>query len=371
MESARKDDHIVYDPATGRMLAPPRQLFLELTGRCNLCCVHCPVDYGTSAGRARGELPFETIERLMPWLREAHSVNLNVVGEPLIYSRFLDVLALFGDDARRVHFNTNGMALTPRLARELVGRRVGSVIVSVDGIETNEALRGVPYEKLRAKIELLCAEKRAQGSAFPLIGVAFTILPRNRFELPLVLEDLAPLGIQAMHIQPLMLFYEGLRDENVYTCPGLDEGLQVVRRRATELGIEMNVFRSRTQADERHTDGDDVRVQLGGFSPTYGCSDPFYEMKILSTGQVQACSRGVLTGLNVNEHELDALWNHPWYLELRKRLHAARFEGPCLSCPYIFGSRENQAVLFRPGVHHSHEHRLALRYTRPARFSRT
>jgi hypothetical protein len=99
-------------------------------------------------------------------------------------------------------------------------------------------------------------------------------------------------------------------------------------------------------------------VQLGPYSERYGCSDPFYEMKILHTGEVQACSRGMLTGLNVNGRELDELWNHPWYLELRKRLYAKRFTGLCDGCAFRFGSMENQALPLRTGVHHSHEHRL-------------
>jgi MoaA/NifB/PqqE/SkfB family radical SAM enzyme len=369
MDSARKDDHIEYEPETGRMRSPPRQFFLELTGRCNLTCVHCPVDYGTPEGRARGELPFATFEKLLPWLSEAHSINLNVVGEPLAYSRFTEVLARLGLAANRAHFNTNGVLLTPALARELVARRLGSFVLSIDGLESNEPLRGVPYELLRSKLVLLAQEKKAQDSPFPLLGVAFTLMPRNRRELLPMLVDLAAIGVQAVHVQPLMIFWEGLRDENIYACPGLEEELRATKRAAAELGLEMNVFRSRCEADERNDEPDEVRVQLGAFSRRYGCTDPFYEMKILQTGAVQACSRGLLPGLDVNRATLEEIWNHDWYRELRRRLHARRFEAECASCPYIFGSADNQAVLFRSGVHHSQEHRLRSSPPRPARFA--
>jgi MoaA/NifB/PqqE/SkfB family radical SAM enzyme len=358
MSSPLKDDHIEYDPESGRLSSPPRQFFLELTGSCNLCCVHCPVDYGTPEGRARGELPFTTVEKLLPWLREAHSINLNIVGEPLIYSRFRDVLRLLGPACERAHFNSNGIALTKALARELVERRLGSIVISFDGRESNQAIRGVPYEFVRKKLELLCAEKRAQRAEAPLVGVAYTLMKRNLFELRPVLEDLARLGIQSLHVQPLLIFYEGLREENIYACAETDTVLQECKERAEALGIEMVVFRSQLKVDERNRRQDELRVQLGPYSEKYGCSDPFYEMKILHTGDVQACSRGMLTGLNVNDHGLDEIWNHPWYLELRQRLYAKRFVGLCSGCAFRFGSLANQESTLREGVHHSREDRL-------------
>jgi MoaA/NifB/PqqE/SkfB family radical SAM enzyme len=357
MSSPKKDDHIRYEPATGRMLSPPWQFFIELTGRCNLACVHCPVDYGTPEGRARGELPFATFEKLLPWLRGAHSINLNVVGEPLVYSRLAEVLERLGPACERTHFNTNGVALTPALARELVRRRIGSLVVSIDGRESNAPLRGVPYELLLDKLALLGAEKRAQGSALPILGVAYTLMPRNRFELRPLVDELAPLGVQAVHVQPLMIFYEGLREENIYACEDVDALLQECKAHAATLGVEMVVFRSQWSADERNQQ--DVRRHLGPYSEIYGCSDPYYELKILHTGQVQACSRGLLTGLDVNQLELDEIWNHAWYTSLRKRLYARRFEELCSHCPIQFGSLENQVMPLRVGVHHSHESRLA------------
>jgi hypothetical protein len=160
-------------------------------------------------------------------------------------------------------------------------------------------------------------------------------------------------------VQPLVIFYEGLRDENIYAHPEADAVLQECKARAEELGIEMVVFRSQWSADERNQRPEDVRLQLGPYSETYGCSDPFYEMKILHTGAVQA-PRGLLPGLDVNTHALDEIWNHSWYRNLRRRLYAKRFEDTCEHCPFQFGSLENQVLPIRPGVHHSHEDRLRL-----------
>ena len=82
------------------------------------------------------------------------------------------------------------------------------------------------------------------------------------------------------------------------------------------------------------------------------------DVRGVPTGQVQACSRGLLTGFDVNRLSLDEIWNHPWYTNLRRRLYAKRFEELCTNCPFQFGSRENQVLPIRPGVHHSHEVRL-------------
>ena len=70
------------------------------------------------------------------------------------------------------------------------------------------------------------------------------------------------------------------------------------------------------------------------------------------------CSFGLMPGIDANRLELDEIWNHAWYRELRTRLFAKRFEGTCATCAFRFGSLENQAHPLRAGVHHSHEHRL-------------
>src|SRR5687767_12962599 len=147
----RKDELIEFDPATGRCETTPRQLFLELTTRCNLACVHCSKDYGLPWPDDR-DMSLATLQRLEPWLTRAHAVNLNLVGEPLIARHFREALALGARGGAAVGFNTNGLGLTPATCEELVAARVESVVISIDGVESNQPIRGVPYAVLRERV---------------------------------------------------------------------------------------------------------------------------------------------------------------------------------------------------------------------------
>ena len=137
-----KESRVDFVPRTGEVRNPPRQIFLELTSRCNLKCVTCPVDYGARFPRDGDDMPFTLIEKLKPWLDAADGVNLNVVGEPLLYPRFGDVIDLLSPKVANLHFNTNGLGLDHDCCENLVKKSVASVVISVDGIESNEAHPG-------------------------------------------------------------------------------------------------------------------------------------------------------------------------------------------------------------------------------------
>jgi MoaA/NifB/PqqE/SkfB family radical SAM enzyme len=358
---AEKERFVDFDPGTGRMRTTPQQVFIETTSRCNLACVHCSKDYGHEEnGHPSLDMPVETVRRLLPWVRDARAVNLNMIGEPLVHPRFGEILDLVSDGKAEVAFNTNGLKLTRACCEHLVAKRVAWVGVSIDGLESNEPIRGVAYRTVRERVVELCDAKRRANAGFPKVSIAYTLMRRNLHELPRVLADLLPLGIDEVHLQPLIIFYETLRNENIYTQPEVRQVVAASREIAERYGTELRVFRSRLEADERYEEEGlgEQGLQLGEHSGRYGCIDPFFEIKIRSTGDVMACSYGLTPDLNVNTMDLDAIWNHPWYLELRRRLYRRVFEGRCEKCPFIFGSAENQVALHGPGVRHSEEDRF-------------
>jgi len=352
-----KEHLISYDPDSGRAHNSPRQLFLELSSRCNLSCVHCSKDFGSEDGHPQLDMPLATLERLTPWLARARFVNLNMVGESLLSPHFSRALELCRHPAVELSVNTNGLLLTRRRCEELVDRGVHSLTLSIDGTRANDAIRGVSYEHLRERAELLQAVKDERGSELPHLGLAMTLMRRNLYELPELLEDFLPrVDVNAVHLQPLVIFYETLRDENIYEAAEVAPVLTTSRAIAERHGVDFVLFRSTIEGDERH--GGVVPARLGQASEAYGCIDPFYEIKVRSTGEVMSCSYGRMGGLDVNTMELDEIWNGDWYRALRRDLYAQRFPGECEHCPYVFGCAANQLDHVRPGVRHSQEERF-------------
>jgi MoaA/NifB/PqqE/SkfB family radical SAM enzyme len=348
----RKDELVDYDPQTGICRTTPRQLFLELTPRCNLACVHCPKDYGLPHP-GDGDMSAATLNALLPWLRAANSVNLNLVGEPLLATQFQHALDLCAGGTAAVGFNSNGLLLDDTTCERIVAAGVHSVVVSIEGVETHESVRGFPFHVVASRLANLHRAKERAGSQLPHLGVAYTLMRRNLHELPRALEHLLPrVPLAYVHVQPLIVFWETLRGQNVYGQVEVDEVVRRSRGIAAAHGAELTLFRSRLETDEAEgTDGE--ALQLGQRSQRFGCSDPFYEVKVLASGHLQSCSWGLSEGLNVNTTPLDAIWNSEWYRSLRRRLCRREFTEKCHACPYVFGSLQNQQTALRAGVEHS------------------
>ena len=120
-------------------------LFLELTHRCNLACLHCGSD--CTADRSTPDLPFDNIVRVMTEVAgeyDPHKITIILSGgEPLAYPRVFEL----GQRLTELEFPwgmvTNGWAWGDR-AFELARRaRMASVTVSLDGLEAeHDWLRG-------------------------------------------------------------------------------------------------------------------------------------------------------------------------------------------------------------------------------------
>lgn len=349
-----KDALIDCDAATGRMRSLPQQIFLELSERCNLACVHCSKDYGRPAPDQERDLPWRALERLQPWLHAARFVNLNIVGESLLAPHFDAAVELCTAGGAEVSFNTNGLLFTPQRCALFVERGVHSIAMSFDGMQSNSRVRGVGYELLRSKLALLLDARTRLGRTLPHVSLAYTLMRHNVGELVPLLEDLLPRGrIHAVHVQPLVVFYESMRGENVYAAEAVDESVERARTVCARHGTELVLFRSRFVQDERSRPLEELVRELGPYSERYGCTDPFFEIKVRADGSVMSCSYGRMCGANVLEHELDEIWNSAWYRELRLKLYAGIYEGRCQGCPCRFGSASNQLDALRPGVDHS------------------
>jgi len=134
-----------------------RYLQLHITERCNLDCAHCYL--GRKGGR---ELELRLIEKA---LEEFSPNGLKVLitgGEPLLHSRFWDVLELASRHPVRLELLSNGTLITEQVAERL-SQHVHAVQVSIDGMEHgHELLRG------RGSFERALAGARAVAGRLPL-----------------------------------------------------------------------------------------------------------------------------------------------------------------------------------------------------------
>ena len=123
-------------------LAAPICLTWELTYACNLACVHC---LSSSGRRDPRELSTAQCRELIDELERMQVFYVNIGGgEPTVRPDFWDLVGYATAHHVGVKFSTNGVKITPAVARRLTGSDYVDVQISLDGAtaEVNDAVRG-------------------------------------------------------------------------------------------------------------------------------------------------------------------------------------------------------------------------------------
>jgi radical SAM protein with 4Fe4S-binding SPASM domain len=304
---------------------PLRYLFLEITSQCNLACLHCGSDCGTS--KAQGELSTEEwvdlIESLPRKFPEAPPVLVITGGEPLCHPN----LPLILDAARRsgVRFGmvTNGWLLDEKRLTQLLGLGLESCTVSLDGLQaSHDWLRGREgsYERAIRGIEALAR------SPIRIFDVVTCVNPRNLPELEHLEKRLVEAGVQRWRL--FSIFPKG----RARTTPGLT-------LTAVQIQELLGWIAQRRKA-HAHTDFL-VDFCCEGYLPRdldrqvrdepYFCRAGINIASVLGDGTISACpniSRTLAQG-NVRKDDLRAIWETR-YAAFRDR--AWMKKGPCETC---------------------------------------
>ena len=143
------------------LLAKPqlRNLFLELTERCNERCIHC----GSSCGDfAVPELPLEVYKKFLAEVKEDMGLDHKMLcitgGEPLLRKDFFDIMGYAHELGFRWGMTTNGTLIDESCAADLERCGMGTISISIDGLEeTHDAFRRTPggYKRAMRGIEAL------------------------------------------------------------------------------------------------------------------------------------------------------------------------------------------------------------------------
>jgi hypothetical protein len=134
----------------------------------------CPRTYYLSQGQTEwapqglGDLDFALAESLIKGgaSQGLQSIKLNFLGEPLLYPRLVDLVALAAQAGLWVMLNTNAVALTENLGRELLLAGLTDIFFSFDSPypQEYEAIRvGASYERVLSNIRAFMATKESLG----------------------------------------------------------------------------------------------------------------------------------------------------------------------------------------------------------------
>ena len=149
----------------------PMAAFLEIADRCNEVCVHCYQVQGE-----KGELSFARIAAVLDELAELGVLFLTLSGgEPTLRSDFVDIVRYARERAFAVKIYTNGLSMTPELARTLGELAVQEVQISLYSPrpDAHDWVTRVPgsFEKTTNAVRYLRAEKIAVVVKTPIMKV--------------------------------------------------------------------------------------------------------------------------------------------------------------------------------------------------------
>ncbi|RAG82426.1 mycofactocin radical SAM maturase [Streptacidiphilus pinicola] len=152
VQAGRLVDHFQYG------LDAPICLTWELTYACNLACVHC---LSSSGRRNPRELTTDECKAVIDELERMQVFYVNIGGgEPTVRPDFWELVDYATAHRVGVKFSTNGVRITPEIARRLAASDYVDVQLSLDGAtaEVNDAVRGAgSYATVLRAMENLAA----------------------------------------------------------------------------------------------------------------------------------------------------------------------------------------------------------------------
>ncbi|MBM3359045.1 MAG: radical SAM protein [Betaproteobacteria bacterium] len=201
--------------------ARPFEAFqIEVTSRCNIRCVMCPVtvfaDWWPSV-----DLSWESFERIAAAFGKTKWVYLQGWGEPLLHRRLFDMIALAKSAGCRVGFTTNATRLTGSTSGRLLDLGLDVLAVSIAGAtaSTHEAIRpGSNFERLLENVRRCLALRAQRKSTTPKVELLFLMTRTNLAELPDVVKLASRIGADELVATNLdYAITTGLEDLKAYS----------------------------------------------------------------------------------------------------------------------------------------------------------
>jgi MoaA/NifB/PqqE/SkfB family radical SAM enzyme len=324
----------------GRAPARPFEAFqIEVTSRCNLKCVMCPVTVLADRWAAR-DLPWETFERIAEAFARVRWVHLQGWGEPLLHRRFFDMAARAKSAGCRVGFTTNGTRLTRANGARLLELGLDLMAVSIAGARaaTHEAIRvGSDFAKLLENLRGFVSLCRELGRSAPKLELFYLMTPANLGELPQAVRLAAELGADELVATNLdYVITPGLDALRAYSGSppagtaraALDEAAAAARA----AGIAFRPYRLQ-QREMAVCDLNPLKILYIGSD---GSVSPCVYTSLAGPGTVPRVFEGrsletpVVSFGNVNDKPLAEIWESAPYREFRARF-ARRVAGAGLA----------------------------------------
>ncbi len=307
----------------------------EMTRACNLACVHCRA--GACADADPEQLSYDESRSLIDGIAEVGKPILIMTGgEPLLRPDFFDLARYAVKAGLRAVLATNGVLVTPEVARDIAAVGIPRVSISIDGptAESHDAFRKVPGA-FEASLNGI-ANLRSAGVG---VQINTTITRRNRDRLADIMKMAESIGAEAFHV--FLLVPTGRAKDMAGEEMGPDEyeetlvefyNLSRSSRLETKATCAPQYYRILRQ--QAKAEGIEVSDQTFGLNArTRGCLGGLSFVFVSHIGELQPCGYFDVQAGSIRESSFAALWeNAEIFNNLRK---FSLLEGKCGKCDYV------------------------------------
>ncbi len=322
----------------------PRLIAWELTGSCNLKCVHCRAS--AVKDRDPDELTTQEIRSTIDNIASFSSPILILTGgEPLVREDVFEIARYGTEKGLRVVVGTNATLITPEVAGKLLDAGVKRISVSIDGStpDAHDKFRG-----LSGAFENTLAGAKAAQEAGLDFQVNTTVTKRNVHDVQAIHDLAIEFGAVAHHIFLLVPTGRGedLKDEEISpeeyekVLNWMYDMQKKADGRAPSSG-HVQVFMKATCAphffrvmDQRSKEeGIEVTADGAGLNArTGGCLGGTGFCFISRTGDVNPCGYLPVSAGNIREQSFREIWEDSvLFKDLRD---PRKLKGKCGKCEY-------------------------------------
>lgn len=279
-------------------------VYLELTRRCNLRCIHCS---NSSGSPLNNELTQDEVIDLINQLRSMSVKDLRIYGgEPLLRDDLFAIASYAKDYNMDVSIYTNGLLIDEKIIDSLKQVSMSRVLVGLDGSEKkHDRIRSKQgsYEKTTAAIKSLVS------NGF-VVDVFFTVSKINSDEIMKTFEHCAALGVRS--VKSNIVSKTGRAKKNWHLL-----SLTPAKIRSSVLTI-----------------GNAHQQYFGSIKKRGVCGAGITEIMIAANGSIYPCPllvESTFCSGNLRNNSLNEIWNDPQGLlsTLRNILIEGSYCGKC------------------------------------------
>jgi len=172
---------------------PLLYLFLEITRKCNLNCLHCGSDCKSESSAS--ELTTGSWKKIISYVKDNFGTNVSLIitgGEPLLHPDLEKIGKHISSLGMKWGMVTNGMALSKTKLEKLLDAGLTSITVSLDGMEESHNLLRNHKNSYKTVYSAL---KMLGSSDIEIKDVVTCVHPSNLEELDSVAKNLIEAGI--------------------------------------------------------------------------------------------------------------------------------------------------------------------------------